>query len=42
MEELFRKHDESDSPYYGDILWTFLMVELWHTQFIDQRAPVAA
>jgi asparagine synthase (glutamine-hydrolysing) len=42
LEELFRKNDETDAPYYGDILWTFLMVELWHKQFIDQRAPVAA
>jgi asparagine synthase (glutamine-hydrolysing) len=36
VEELFRKHDLSDGTYYGDVLWTFLMVELWHTQIIDQ------
>ena len=42
IEQLFRQHDESDATYYGDILWTFLMVELWHKQFVDQRTPVAA
>ncbi len=42
VEELFRRHDATDGTYYGDILWTFLMVELWHKQFIDQAARVVA
>jgi asparagine synthase (glutamine-hydrolysing) len=42
IEDLFRKHDATGGTYYGDILWTFLMVELWHEQFIDQPARVVA
>jgi asparagine synthase (glutamine-hydrolysing) len=42
IEELFRRHDAADAPYYGDILWTFLVLELWHTQFLDQPARVVA
>ena len=42
IQELFRKHDAIDGTYYGDILWTFLMLELWHTQLIDQPARVVA
>ena len=40
LEELFRKHDATDSPYYGDTLWAFLMVELWHRQFVDEPSAV--
>jgi asparagine synthase (glutamine-hydrolysing) len=36
VEELFRMHEATDdSPYYGDILWTFLMLELWHNRVVD-------
>jgi asparagine synthase (glutamine-hydrolysing) len=42
IQELFRKHDDTGGTYYGDILWTFLMLELWHTQFVDQPARVVA
>jgi asparagine synthase (glutamine-hydrolysing) len=30
MEDLFRRHGEDTTAYYGDILWTVLMLELWH------------
>jgi asparagine synthase (glutamine-hydrolysing) len=30
VEELFRLHAEDATPYYGDVLWTLLMLELWH------------
>jgi asparagine synthase (glutamine-hydrolysing) len=30
VEELFRLHDANHTPFYGDILWTLLMLELWH------------
>jgi asparagine synthase (glutamine-hydrolysing) len=30
VEELFRLHAEDSTPYYGDVLWTVLMLELWH------------
>jgi asparagine synthase (glutamine-hydrolysing) len=42
IEELMRKHDAEDSTYYGDTLWTFLMVELWHRQFVDQPVGVTS
>lgn len=30
LEELFRLHARDHTPYYGGILWTCLMLELWH------------
>lgn len=42
VEELFRRHDATGATYYGDALWTLLMIELWHKQFIDQPARVVA
>jgi asparagine synthase (glutamine-hydrolysing) len=30
LEALFRLHADDPTPYYGDILWTMLMLELWH------------
>jgi asparagine synthase (glutamine-hydrolysing) len=35
VEDLFRKHESDDSSYYGDTVWTLLMLELWHRQFVD-------
>jgi asparagine synthase (glutamine-hydrolysing) len=40
IEDLFRKHESDESSYYGDTLWTFLVLELWHRQFVDQPAKV--
>ena len=40
VEDLVRKHEADDSTYYGDTVWTFLALELWHRQFVD--APVGA
>ena len=40
VEELFRRHDEDDSTFYGDTLWTFLTLELWHRQLIDEPVKV--
>jgi asparagine synthase (glutamine-hydrolysing) len=42
VEDLFRKHEADDSTYYGDTVWTFLILELWHRQFIDESAKVTA
>lgn len=36
IQELFRRHAADESSYYGDTLWTFLAVELWHRQCLDQ------
>jgi asparagine synthase (glutamine-hydrolysing) len=30
VEELFRLHEADHTPFYGDILWTLLMLEMWH------------
>ena len=38
VEELLRKHAAGGDIYYGDTLWTFLMLELWLRQVVD--APV--
>jgi asparagine synthase (glutamine-hydrolysing) len=39
VEDLFQKHDaDESSTYYGDTLWTFLALELWHRQAVDEPA----
>lgn len=35
VEELFRRHAADTTPFYGDILWTVLMLELWHRRHLD-------
>jgi asparagine synthase (glutamine-hydrolysing) len=40
IENLFRKHDADESSYYGDTIWTFLVLELWQRQFVDEPAKV--
>lgn len=30
LEWLFDRHQADPTPYYGDILWSLLMLELWH------------
>jgi asparagine synthase (glutamine-hydrolysing) len=43
LEDLFRKNDSAeDTPYYGDTLWTFFVMELWHRQVVDQPTGVSA
>jgi asparagine synthase (glutamine-hydrolysing) len=41
LEDLIRKHETDDSTYYGDTLWSFFVLELWHLQFVDEPAGVA-
>jgi asparagine synthase (glutamine-hydrolysing) len=36
FENMLRLHDEDKSPYYGDILWIFLMLEIWHNEWINK------
>ena len=40
IEELFRKHEADESSYYGDTIWSFLTLELWHQQFVDVATGV--
>jgi len=42
IEDLFRKYGADDTTYYGDTLWGFLVLELWHRQFLDQPVMVSA
>lgn len=37
VEDLFRWMDSDNSTYYGDLLWLFLMCELWHRQHALQE-----
>jgi asparagine synthase (glutamine-hydrolysing) len=41
LEDLIQKHEADASTYYGDTLWTFFVLELWHRQFVDQPLGVA-
>lgn len=36
LEELFALHLADETPYYGDILWACLMLELWHRRHVDR------
>jgi asparagine synthase (glutamine-hydrolysing) len=42
IEDLIRQHEADDSNYYGDTLWVFFVLELWHLQFVDELAKVMA
>ena len=42
IESLLRQHAEETTSYYGEILWTVLMLELWHRRHVDQPREVAA
>lgn len=39
IEGLFQKHTTHNSSYYGDVIWSFLVLELWH-QFMDAPAKL--
>ena len=42
MEELIRLHEADDTAYYGDNVWSFLVLEMWHRQFVDARVGALA
>ena len=42
IEHLFHQHEADATSYYGDTLWTFLVLELWHRQLVDAPVGVAA
>ena len=42
VEDLFRKMDGDSSTYYGDLLWLFMMLELWHRHHVESAAEKAA
>jgi asparagine synthase (glutamine-hydrolysing) len=41
LEELIGLHEADDTSYYGDNLWSFLILEMWHRQFVDQHVETA-
>jgi asparagine synthase (glutamine-hydrolysing) len=42
IDDLFRRHESEDTTYYGDTLWTFLSLELWHQQALRETAKAAS
>ncbi|HET7208495.1 MAG TPA: asparagine synthase-related protein [Terriglobales bacterium] len=38
IETLFVRMQQDDTPYFGDLLWVFLMLELWHRQHVERGA----
>jgi asparagine synthase (glutamine-hydrolysing) len=38
VETLLEWHRSDSTPYYGDILWRLLMLELWNDRHVDRRA----
>jgi asparagine synthase (glutamine-hydrolysing) len=39
LERLFALHTADSTPYYGDQVWTALMLHLWHRRHLEGRAP---
>jgi asparagine synthase (glutamine-hydrolysing) len=35
VERLLEQHEADATPYYGDVLWTLLMLELWQQRHLD-------
>lgn len=35
IEGLFQRHTADSTPFYGNILWILLMLELWHRHHLD-------
>jgi asparagine synthase (glutamine-hydrolysing) len=42
IEDLFQKHEDDVTTYYGDTLWNFLMLELWHRRVAEIPVGMAA
>lgn len=35
FEKLIRKHEQDDTPYYGDNIWVYFMLEMWLRKHYD-------
>jgi asparagine synthase (glutamine-hydrolysing) len=42
VERLLQRHQNGTDTFYGDTVWSFLMLELWHRQCADEAARVVA
>jgi len=38
VEQLFSDMQQDETPYFGDLLWVFLVLELWHRQHVEVAA----
>jgi hypothetical protein len=38
VEQLIASMETDDTPYYGDLLWVLVMLELWHRRHIEGKA----
>jgi asparagine synthase (glutamine-hydrolysing) len=38
IEKLMSNLEQDDTPYFGDLLWVFLMLELWHRKHVAGSA----
>jgi asparagine synthase (glutamine-hydrolysing) len=41
LEELLRLHASDTTAFYGDLLWSVLMLELWHRRHIRAESQGA-
>jgi asparagine synthase (glutamine-hydrolysing) len=41
IEQLFQNMQQDDTPYFGDLLWVFLVLELWHRRHVEVNACCA-
>jgi asparagine synthase (glutamine-hydrolysing) len=41
VEQLFSDMQQDATPYFGDLLWVFLVLELWHRQHVEVAACCA-
>lgn len=37
VEHLISEMDRDDTSFFGDVLWEFLMLELWHRRHVEDR-----
>lgn len=39
VEGFFAELERDDTPYFGDLLWVFLMLEFWHRRHMEGTRP---
>jgi len=42
IEQMLDRHDADDTPYYGDLLWSVFMLELWHRRHTEPLREATA
>jgi asparagine synthase (glutamine-hydrolysing) len=40
VDHLAKCHREGNLPYYGEIVWYLIALELWHRQYLEKEASV--